>query len=448
MVLVAVTAAAPVTQLVPPMTVTYVPQSTRFVCWLTGGREVATRASAGLVGADLGYSFQAGRQVWWLFGDSLPTLRFAGKPNAESRWPFDQNANGNDSVAISDLTAPGICPVLRFVKELRPVPGAYADPWVTPDPGYAAGSSQVSLRTNETPVAGLVVRGHLYATFSTDNPVDACQVARKPNCTPRKYLGHSTRAVMGELVDARTLEFRGLYNLSAPTTRYGSGAKLVSNAMALGAGGYVYIWGVEGDLDYGKSAPYLARIPAATISTGRGLEFFDGVSFSGRPVFAAGERNAVALFHDDPDCMSHLGVQYNPFVREWIMLYNCGGKGVEMRSAQQPWGTWSKPQLIFSLAPNRTARTGYCYFMHEVSGTDCPPGAPNPPADSSVQGAAYAPYFVAGWTTGTYARTGFPASSTFYYTISTFSPYAEVILRSTIRGPIVRRLPCRGIKCA
>ena len=63
---------------------------------------------------------------------------------------------------------------------------------------------------------------------------------------------------------------------------------------------------------------------------------------------------AAPLFHDTTpdasgqpqtaDCMGELGVNWNPFVKRWIMLYNClddtasNPRGVYMRVAEQPWG--------------------------------------------------------------------------------------------------------------
>ena len=46
----------------------------------------------------------------------------------------------------------------------------------------------------------------------------------------------------------------------------------------------------------------------------------------------------------------------------------------------------------------------------------------------------YGPYFISGWTTGELAAQTAPANSTFYFTLDTFNSYAEVILKSTIKG--------------
>jgi hypothetical protein len=64
----------------------------------------------------------------------------------------------------------------------------------------------------------------------------------------------------------------------------------------------------------------------------------------------------------------------------------------------------------------------------------------------------YGPYFVANWVTGTKPPKdsyGVRASTTIYYTLDTFDPYGQLIMRSTILGPrvAVSRLdeaPIRG----
>jgi hypothetical protein len=137
--------------------------------------------------------------------------------------------------------------------------------------------------------------------------------------------------------------------------------------------------------------------------------------------------------------MAELSVEYNPYFHEWLMIYSCAAKGVELRTAPQPWGPWSAPQLIFNPAPNAVAHTGYCYFIHWAGPGKCRAGA-NPPGNGR-QGAHYAAYFVAGWTTGLYASPFQRAESTFYYTLSTLNPYGEVILKSTIEGPVATRTP-------
>jgi hypothetical protein len=416
--------------------------STHEICVLTDKGETATQTGYGMVQGDLGYSFEANGKVWWLFGDTKATATFNGYANASTRFPAQPQDLDHDAIATSAPVPAGTCPVLQFVQESSsdPVPGAYANPSVRNDPWPVTPGAAVSLQTNETPGAGISVDGTIYATFGTDNPADAGLPANCPggghNC-----LGRSTRSVVGEFEPTLSAPagFVGKYDLSAPAVRYGDGAKFVKVALATAADGEIYIWGTAGGTEATQSPPYLDRLSPANIATGAGISYYSGRDHNGTPRFKPGEANAKALFHNHPDCMTDVAVQYNPYLDRWIMLYECPSDtpgGIYMRSAPQPWGPWSPPQVIYSPTPDPTTMTGYCYQMYQApSQGSCPPGAPNPGDGGGAEGAYYAPYFVTGSTTGRAETATAPASSTFDYTLSTWDPYGEVIMETTLQGP-------------
>jgi hypothetical protein len=127
------------------------------------------------------------------------------------------------------------------------------------------------------------------------------------------------------------------------------------------------------------------------------------------------------------NCMAHKGVQWNRYIDLWVMLYDCSDQtsanlpGIYMRTAPQPWGPWSAPQTIF----NATRDKGICVFIYSGD-----PGAcPNPDMRTS-SGGNYAPYFIDPLATGD-EKTG---TSTFVWTMATFNPYTQVILKTTIQG--------------
>jgi uncharacterized protein (TIGR03437 family) len=170
------------------------------------------------------------------------------------------------------------------------------------------------------------------------------------------------------------------------------------------------------------------------------MQYFTGLARNGAPNFSAAETDAAALFQDvdganntPTPCTGELGVEYNQFVQRWVMLYNCLDKtaanpsGVYMRLAQQPWGPWSAPQTIFNGQRDR----GLCYFIHRaVTATSPACDQVSDPGREDVQGGEYGPYFVSGFTTGSVAL----GTSTFYYTLSTWNPYVQVIMKTTIQG--------------
>lgn len=467
--------------------------STQLVCALTGHGEQAT-TKFGLVAGDRGYSFEYSGTVWWLFGDSSPLADFGDGDNANvlDRYPgpdaIGLEREDNDSMAYTAgpfpsppppaaAQPPKPCPIsLNYPSGGAPVAGAYANPSVAPDPLTALQpDSQVSLRTGESAVSGITVDGKMYVTFATDNPVDAglpgnCWPSKKPHKKPPKCLGHQTRSVMAVLENPSSLRFRSIYDLSAPHPRYSSGAKFVDTAIEP-SGAYIYIWGTEGGIDYLHSPPFLARMRPSEIglaAAGSGLAganavpkeifYYAGLGDGGAPKWVANsEASAAPLFHDTPtDCMGELGVQWNPYVNAWVMLYNCADNttghpnGIYMRTAANPWGPWSAPQTIFNPTPNPTGETGFCYFIHSTatSGPDAcknDPGSLNPPG-RGIHGADYGPYFIAHWTRG--AST--PESSTIYYTIDTDNPYGQVVVQTTIqREPLPKPSPptCKPTAC-
>lgn len=175
------------------------------------------------------------------------------------------------------------------------------------------------------------------------------------------------------------------------------------------------------------------------------------------------ETSAKALFDDPTPCAAELGVEYGASIQRWMMLYNCKDHtrghpaGIWMRTAPNPWGPWSAATTI--LNPDPSTHLGYCWLIHQLKG--CPPHAPNPPKSSTTKGTYYGPYFVAPWTTSTSKSVGTRSTgvirtvtTTFYYTLDTFSPYGQWIMRSRVSEavqytppiPPVRQPGC-GTKC-
>ena len=367
-----------------------------------------TTSRFGLIGTDLGYSFEHNGKLFFLFGDSSASPTFNGKPNLFKDPP--RTPDDNDAIAFSTDTSLNPCVKLDFVTDSI---GAYKNPVVL----NAQGKPAITLRAFEVPIAGISDGGRMYVIFGTDHT------------TP-----FATRTVVGES-DDNASTFHYLYDLSK-----GPDAKFINVAIAQGQDGYLYFWGTQGGSLYRKSPPFLARKPVGSMNSLNGIEYLHAVNSDGTPVFMPGETDATPLFHDyltdtqqASDCMGELGVAWNPFVKRWLMLYNCQNDtptnphGIYMRFAGQPWGPWSEPQTIFSAVRDG----GYCHFIHRVVNAQNPTPCDNvsDPGKQDVNGGGYGPYFLSRFTTGDAAR----ATSTFYYTLSTWNPYTQVIMKSSIQ---------------
>ncbi len=413
----------------PPESIMYVPGSTTRVCQFTGqtDKEFNTPTASqtekryGLIGTDEGHSFEHNGVTYFLFGDSQPTATFNGAPNAQTDSP--RTADDNDAIGWVSDTSAGPDLKLNFVAYSN---GAFKNPVVLDSRGNPA----ITLRTNETPIAGISDGGRIFAMFGTDNFLS------NPVGGPASPDGAATRSVMAVSDDsARTFHY--LYNFSVAP-----GAKFIMTAIAHGSDGYVYFWGTMGDTIYRHSPPFLARKPAGMLADSTAIEYLSAFGAGGSPIFTKGEAGAVPLFHDSlpgpggtmqvADCMGELGVEWNPFVHRWVMLYNSTNnsvatpRGIYMRVAAQPWGPWSPPQTIF----NPVRDDGLCYFIHRAVTPSQPAcDSLSGPSRLDVEGGSYGPYVISRFTSGDSVR----GTSTFFYVMSTWNPYNTVIMKSSIQ---------------
>jgi uncharacterized protein (TIGR03437 family) len=404
----------------------WVPGSSQKVCQLVGeidrqtGQPTVsqTETNYGLAGNDLGSSFEHNGKLWFLFGDTIPTTTFNGKPNAQGDPP--RTPLHNDAIAFTSLANIDQCPKLDFIRDSI---GAYQNPI----PLNTQGKPAITLGNFEVPIAGIDVAGRMFVIFATD-----------------KNTVFSTRSVLG-VSDDDGNTYRYLYDFSAPSCSGCDGAKFVNVAIAGTTSslkdGYLYFWGSQGGTGYRNSSVFLARKLATAMAQTGGMQYFTGLAKDGTtPNWSASEADAVQLFQDvdgappaPKNCTGELGVEYNTFLQRWVMLYNCLDKttanlgGVYMRFAQQPWGPWGAPQTIF----NGERDHGVCYFIHRAVTAGSPAcDQVGNPGRENVQGGAYGPYFISRFTSGDAAH----GTSTFYYTMSTWNPYVQVIMKTTIQS--------------
>jgi hypothetical protein len=412
--------------------ITYVAGSTQKICQVTGETDhefntptaSQTETRYGLVGADLGYSFEHNGRLFFLFGDASPTVKFNGNNNGPTDPP--RTSMENDAIGfVRNSDIHDHCPKLDFTTDSI---GAYQNPVVLD----AQGVPVINLRTNEMPISGISQGGRMYVIFGTDNPYS------NPAPPAPKNLGAGpTRTVVG-VSDDNANTFRYLYDFSKGPCPNCEGAKFIYTAIARGHDDYIYIWGSAGGLQFRKSVPYLARKPVWLLDHEAGTEYFVGLYPDGEPRFSAFESDAVPLFTDydganPTPCMAHKGVEWNRFVHSWVMLYDCTDQtpankpGIYMRFAPKPWGPWSAPQTIFNAGRDHglVQADGNCSFIYSPSGP-C-----ENPARPGVAGGNYAPYFISRFTTGDEDR----GTSTFYWTMATFNPYTQMIMTSTILAP-------------
>jgi hypothetical protein len=290
----------------------YVPGSTRKLCQLTGdldrqtGRPTLslTRQRAGVVGTDLGSSFEHKGKLFFLFGDT------------------HGRGGDRDAIAWTDANRPDRIE-LRFLKagdgKWRPlsVPG-------------------VRLGAFEVPSHGVSVDGTIYVVFTTQH-------------SPRKTMGRSILAASRD----DGAGFRKLHDLS--------GDKFINVALWK-QGEWLYVFGSG---DYRRSSVCLARTARQAIGRKEAIRYLAGPDDAGKPAWSRSERDAAVLFRHD--VVGELSVAYCTPIRRFVMLYNSSKpRGIVMRSAARPWGPWSEAVVVFD--PWRDKGYGHFMHIPSSSG--------------------------------------------------------------------------------
>lgn len=252
----------------------------------------------------------------------------------------------------------------------------------------------VNLGAFEVPSGGVSVGGKMYVAVTTD-------------WSPEKFvMGRSVLTVSQD--DGQS--FQALYDLSH--------TKFI-NVSFWSSGGWLYIFGSG---QYRKSDVYLARTRPSNLADRSRLVYFHGCDRKGLPQWSAREPKAVPLFHHP--VVGEFSVAYCPPVRRYVLLYNSTRpRGIIMRSAATPWGPWSEGEVIFD--PWRDH--GYGSFLHipttfKANKSD----SVNDPGREAEWGGEYGPYVMARFTTGS-AR-----GCRLFYTMSTWNPYAVVVMQTDL----------------
>jgi hypothetical protein len=373
------------------------------ICQLTGDqdRELGqgtvnqTDARYGLYGTDEGSSFSYNGNIYFYFGDTVGTQAaesYIPNPASSAHPPA---AVYDDSTAYTSDTTPEACLHLQFVTGSD---GHYCSPHV---PGITLGSF-------ETPFGGFSANGKMYVFFGTDGP---------------PAHAYASRSVLASSSDGGK-HFANVHTISS--NKFVSVFPTVVNngdfpGLPQHTGQGVLLWGST--VLYRAGDAYLAYVPMNAIDSPEGaIRYYAGLDGSGDPRWSTQESDATALF--EQPCIGELSSTYNPFLHEWLMLYNCGNpRGINYRVAQMPWGAWSPSGVLF----DPRADGGYCFFMHAADQTPC--DQVSDPQRETTYGGEYGPYVIPQYTTGISGQ-----STTIYFVMSTWNPYEVMLMRCTLKN--------------
>ena len=370
----------------PAQVVAYTGKSQK-VCQLTGdddrewGYPTVNRTTQHEIwGTDLGQPVEHNGRIFYFFGDTVTT-----RPKEQDNWNHDSYASSTDYT-------PEDCLHLDFLTE----DGS--------DRFRALTIPGVSMEAFETPTGGFSANGNLYVFASSrwNGQYHTRSVLARSRDDGRTF------ARMGDVSNGKFINISPVVVDSArwpdlPTP--GQGVLLWASGRYRGSN--VYLAYLPLDRVDGNPRPF--------------LHYLTGVSpVTGRPNWDddSGEDKALPLF--DQPCVGELSVTWNPHLRRWLMLYNCDNpRGINYRTASQPWGPWSEPGVLFD--PRTDG--GYCHFMHD-GGANC--DRVSDPNREDVDGGEYGPYVIPSLTTATATET------TIYYTLSTWNPYEVMLMRATL----------------
>lgn len=327
---------------------------------------------------DLGSPFRYGNRTYLLFGDTQGAV-----------------GGDRDAIAYTTDTTPDNGLLVTFIHDSK---GIYQPVTI---PGIAQGAYDV-------PMEGVEANGKMYIYATT---------------------GHTAKVDMGESVIARSDDsghtFRLLYtfsknhfiNVSIVKTD-ASEWKLFPNQIKR------KVLVIFGTGTYRKSDVYLACQSAKEIENHAAIHYFAGIDGNGQPVWSREEILAVPLFNQPS--VGELSATYNHYIHRWIMLYNCSHpREIYMRTAQYPWGPWTKPQVIFDLWKNG----GYCHFVH-VSWKKQHCDSVMDPGRENTSGAVYGPYQYACLAKGDSSSS--KPTTTIYFNMSTWNPYTVVLMKAKL----------------
>ena len=346
---------------------------------VTGERDVPrgvftrsrTESRAGLVATDLGSSFEHDGRLFFLFGDSA-----GGEANA-------------DVLAWSGARTPDELELSFHLDEH----GHFRRLEV---PGIESGAFEV-------PSYGISLDGKMFVVFTTD---------------------HSERVTMGRSVVAVSEDdggrFERLFDLS--TKRFVNVALARARASEherLPSEDCVFVWGSG---RYRASSVRLAYAPSRRFSERAALRYLAGFA-GGRPRWSEVEDESVDLF--DHPVVGELSVAWIAPLSRWVMLYNSPApRGIVLRTAADPWGPWSEPEVVFDPWLDK----GYAGFMH-VSWKAARMDEFHDRGQEDKWGGEYGPYLIPRFTRGDASR------CTLYFTMSTWNPYQVVLMSVDVGRP-------------
>jgi hypothetical protein len=437
--------------------------------------QILSRVPAGVTGTDLGFPFEHGSRLYFLFGDTRETdpdlcapdvcgTKASPKINvhnvsqqlklADSQADWDSQTRGRqgaDSIAHVPIQSDPLSGLpLQFETDRPDNEG---------DRFHAVTLDGNVLGNFETPVSGFSDGFEtIYAFFTVRDKPPGC--TRPDGCSLGDPQPGGQSKLAASTDQGRT--FRSLWTVSKrkfqwPVPVVVDGKLVPGLPSELTQTKALLIFGTGNEnAKFGVGYPYLAVASMNFFGVQGSWKYYGGTASDGTVSWKDNEDDAVELppfgsalydrmygsgYHR---CVGQFSVQYDRVLAKWMMMYGCGndpaiynprnGRGIFLRMADAPWGPWTSPQLVFD-----PGNRGYCYFMHRQDAGPCPAGSPNPADlgfrdDKDPEKNAWGGEYDACLLPPRYDKyTG--GSLTLYWVMSTWNPYQAVLMKTEIRRP-------------
>lgn len=359
-----------------------------------------TKDLRGILGTDLGSSFQHGMRTCFLFGDT---------------WWGEVGAK--DSIAFTSDTDPDVSLLLSF----NPSPPVIRPP--IPQDDF------------DVPLDGISVNGVMFVFFSTDH-----------------YKADGSRDMMGRSILAKSTDdgnvFDMLYTFSRDKFINISVQRVQldrdkANTIFIepDVQDVLCVWGSG---RYRSSDVYLALLPMSQLTTGNGLRYYGG-QIDGHDYWPDDETQAKPLFC--AGCVGELSVRWNKFMNRFLIMFNSDNpRGIVLHASKTPWGPWSSdPLLVFDpnhhapgLDPNDPCKgDGYGKFMHvswKVRRCDFL-HHDHANRGEDEWGGEYGPYQIGHMAKGVEGQ-----YTQIYFLMSTWNPYQVVLMTTRLTDEALRQI--------
>ncbi len=407
-----------------------------------------TATKADVLGDDVASSFEHNGELIMMFGDTI------GADAYYPKWVSLQNTfqwHAHDPIARSSTQHAQDGLLLNFFTNGNH--GLEVLPPPLPD------GTAVDMTVDNIPEGGISLDGQIYivaktGSVDTGGNIDNSHAYSVLVKFDEGSQGFSSARTMSKLPGGH---FVHLAMYEAPPGLLGNPPPVLPEPV-------VVMFGLG---DYRASNVYLSVIAKSQFESGvdssgqSGTRYFSGL-IQGRPTWSQNESASVPVLTDlDPanPTIGNISAFYSQQVDLWLMTFD-GGRGSDATAgvyfayARQPWGPWSKPQLIFNDCRDKGLGNFIFYYYKTTAANNCPSAmppavtsAPNSAGPSgptigdqikndptTTRGGSYAPLMVERFTTIT------GDTLEIFYTLSTWNPYAVVMMESDFTfstGPVI-----------